>query len=74
MEVKIRLNPDGALAGRPAIVDQEEYRRAPAFRAVADSAVRALQNPRCSPLRLPYASYALWREVVFNFDLEELLR
>ena len=72
--VRILLNPDGTLIGRPYIVDQDRLFREPAFQAFAESAIRALQNPRCSPLRLPLAAYETWREISFNFDTTELLQ
>lgn len=72
--VRIFLHPDGTLSGPPKIEDQARMSRDVAFRAVAESALRALRNPRCSPLRLPVRKYATWREISFNFDPRELLR
>jgi len=36
------------------------------FRAFGESAVRALQQ--CNPLRLPADKYALWQDMIVNFD------
>ena len=72
--IRIRLNPDGTLIGRPRVVDKARLARDPVFQAYAESAVRALQNPRCTPLRLPLESYSAWREISFNFDTRELLQ
>ncbi len=72
--VRIFLNPDGTLNGSPRIEDIGRMGRDPAFRALAESALRALQNPECSPLRLPIKEYDSWREISFNFDPRELLR
>ena len=72
--VRIFLHPDGTLSGRPRVEDRARMSRDVAFRAVAESALRALRNPRCSPLRLPVRKYAAWREISFNFDPRELLR
>ena len=74
VRVRIRLNPDGTLNGKPHIIDQDRLFRDPAFRAFAERAARALQNPRCSPLRLPLAHYRIWRDISFNFDPTELLQ
>jgi hypothetical protein len=30
-------------------------------------------NPRCSPLRLPYDEYDVWKNITFNFDPSEAL-
>ena len=72
--VRIYLKPDGHLSGPPRVEDSKRMRSDFAFRAVAESALRALRNPRCSPLRLPLKSFETWREISFNFDPRELLR
>lgn len=72
--VRIYLKPDGHLSGSPRVEDRKRMDSDLAFRAVAESAIRALRNPRCSPLRLPLKSYETWREISFNFDPRELLR
>ncbi len=72
--VRIYLKPDGHLSGPPEVEDSKRMRSDLAFRAVAESALRALRNPRCSPLRLPLKSFETWREISFNFDPRELLR
>ena len=74
VEISIRLNPDGTLIGSPRIVDRQRLATDPVFRAYAESAKRALQNPRCQPLRLPLDSYKVWQAISFNFDTRELLR
>lgn len=74
VEISIRLNPDGTLIGSPMIVDRRRLATDPVFRAYAESAKRALQNPRCQPLRLPLDSYKVWQAISFNFDTRELLR
>ena len=74
VEIKIELNPDGTLVGSPRVVDRQRLTADPVFRAYAESAVRALQNPDCRPLRLPLDSYRAWREISLNFDSRELLR
>ena len=72
--IRIELNPDGTLIGRPRIVDGRRLNADPVFRAYAESAVRALQNPDCRPLRLPLESYRAWRQISLNFDTRELLQ
>jgi hypothetical protein len=72
--VRIYLKPDGTLSGPPRVEDGKRMLSDGAFRAVAESALRALRNPRCSPLRLPLKSFETWREISFNFDPRELLR
>ncbi len=72
--VRIYLKPDGHLSGPPRVENSSRMRSDLAFRAVAESALRALRNPRCSPLRLPLKSFETWREISFIFDPRELLR
>ena len=72
--VRIYLKPDGHLSGPPRVEDSKRMHSDLAFRAVAESALRALRNPRCSPLRLPLKSFETWREISFNFDPRELLQ
>jgi outer membrane biosynthesis protein TonB len=71
--VRIRLNRDGSLLGNPRVIDTKRFRSDQSFRVVAESAVRALLNPRCSPLRLPYGQYEIWKDITFNFDPSEAL-
>ena len=71
--IRIRLSPDGTLRGAPAILDPNRLASDPYYRAVAESAVRALLNPECRPLRLPLDQYDIWKEITFNFDPGEAL-
>jgi hypothetical protein len=71
--VLIRLNPDGSLGAPPKIEDSGRLGRDPSFRAVAESSLRALRNPQCMPLKLPYDQYDLWKEITFVFDPKEAL-
>ena len=73
VRIEIRLNADGSLRGAPHVLDAPRMGTDRAFRAVAESAVRALLNPRCSPLKLPYDEYDVWKNITFNFDPSEAL-
>jgi hypothetical protein len=44
----------------------------PFFQAAADSAVRAVYQ--CQPYELPKAKYALWRDMILNFDPSDMYR
>lgn len=50
------------------IVDQLRYGSDPLFRAAADSALRALKSPGCTPLHLPDGKYEQWKSMTVNFD------
>lgn len=50
------------------VVDQLRYTSDPLFRAAADSALRALRSPGCTPLNLPEGKYDQWKNMTINFD------
>jgi hypothetical protein len=63
----VQMNQDGT----PTKVDLKDtgrYRNDPVFRAAADSAMRAVSNPRCQPWPLSPEKYNAWRTITFNFD------
>ena len=64
--IRITLNPDGSLRGVPNMQDRSRMGTDDVFRAFGESAIRALQQ--CSPLRLPADKYALWQDMIVNFD------
>ncbi len=73
IEVRIRLNPDGTLRGPPVVGNSRRMQSDYVFRTVAESALRALRNPRCSPLKLPYPQYDIWKDITLNFDPRKAL-
>jgi hypothetical protein len=64
VRLRIQVRPDRTVQ-IVTIEDQARLSRDPIFRAVAESARRAVD--RCSPLDLPADKYALWRDIVTNF-------
>ena len=70
--VKVYMNPDRTVRSA-SVADQLRYSRDSHFRAAADSALRALRNPRCSPLELPEDKYEQWREITIRFDPRQML-
>jgi hypothetical protein len=69
--MRIRLNRDGSIIGQPELI--KSARDNSFYRAVAESARRALQNPQCQPLNLPRQQYEIWKSITFNFDPSEAL-
>jgi len=63
VKIRLKLNKDGTLEGYPTVTNQGS---SPFFQAAADSAVRAVYQ--CQPYALPVAKYALWRDMILNFD------
>jgi hypothetical protein len=64
VKLRIQVRPDRSVYG-VEIKDQARLNRDPKFRAVAESARRAVEA--CSPLSLPPEKYVLWRDIILNF-------
>jgi hypothetical protein len=71
VRLRIQVRPDRTVQ-QVTIQDQARFDRDPTYRAVAESARRAVD--RCSPLQLPPDKYALWRDMVLNFRPEDAMR
>jgi colicin import membrane protein len=69
VKLRLRLNEDGTLVGYPTIANRGS---SPFFQAAADSAVRAVYQ--CQPYTLPSEKYALWRDMILNFDPSDMYR
>jgi hypothetical protein len=72
IEVKAVVNPDGTVQ-EATIIDQGRYGGDPYYRAAAESARRAVLNPRCSPLKLPPDKYDSWRDLDLFFNPKDVL-
>ncbi len=70
VEVRITINPDNS-AGNAQILDMSRYNSNTFYRAAADSAMRALRNPRCTPLNLPPGKYS-GQTMVIVFDPKDM--
>ena len=62
----IEVNPDRTV--KSAKVVNKEKLNDPSFRTAAEAAMRAVNNPDCSPLLLPEDKYDQWKEINFTFD------
>ena len=69
VKLRLQLNEDGTLLGYPTVANSGA---SPFFQAAADSAVRAVYQ--CQPYALPSEKYALWRDMILNFDPSEMYR
>jgi len=72
VEIRVHVNPDGTIR-KARILDAERMQHDPFFRTAAESAYRAVINPRCSPLRLPPEKYELWKIFTLSFNPKEML-
>ena len=69
VKLRLKLKEDGTLVGYPTVANSGS---SPFFQAAADSAVRAVYQ--CQPYELPKAKYALWRDMILNFDPSDMYR
>lgn len=69
VKLRMKLNEDGTLVGYPTVANSGA---SPFFQAAADSAVRAVYQ--CQPYTLPSDKYALWRDMILNFDPSDMYR
>ncbi len=72
VDIKVVMNPDGTVQ-RAEIVDRSRLSGDPFYRAAAESALRAVLHPRCSPLRLPPRKYQQWKRFTLSFNPKELI-
>jgi len=65
--VNIEVNPDRTIKNA-ILVNKERSASDKYFRTAAEAAMRAVNNPECSPLKLPEDKYDQWKEINFTFD------
>lgn len=71
VELSVTVNADRTVANAK-VVDMGKYSSNPFFRAAADSAMRALRNPNCTPLNVPPQKYDQWHQMRIVFDPKEM--
>ena len=69
-EFRVYMNPDGTV--RTATQLNPDRNSDPFFQAAADSALRALRNPHCQPLKLPLDKYDQWQTFTITFDPKDI--
>jgi outer membrane biosynthesis protein TonB len=69
--IKLKLARDGTVL-EAKIMDTTRMTREPSYRSAAESARRAVLNPKCSPLPIPLDKYDQFKEFIFNFDPKEM--
>jgi hypothetical protein len=71
IEIWVNRNPDGTVR-EVKIRNPVHMATDPYFQSAAESARRAVLNPKCNPLKLPPERYDLWKTMVLNFDPKEM--
>jgi hypothetical protein len=69
-EFRVQMNQDGTVRATQLL--NSERLNDPFFQAAADSANRALRNPRCQPLKLPPDKFDQWQTFTITFDPKDL--
>lgn len=72
VEVRVIVNRDRTVQ-QATILDTGRYNRDSYYRAAADAAIRALRNPKCTPLALPADKYEQWKTTIITFNPSEML-
>ena len=71
IEIFVEMNSDGTVR-KAKILDAKRLLSDAFFRTAAESARRAVLNPRCSPLKLPLEKYERWRTITLNFNPRDM--
>ena len=72
VSIRVEMNADGT--PRSAVVDSSSRGQSnPYFQAAADSARRAVLNPRCHPFKLPADKYDRWRTMTLIFNPRDMV-
>lgn len=67
VKVDMTLAPD-AMVTNAKIVDEEKMKSDPYYRAAAESAIRAVRDPKCQPFPLPKHKYKTWKRIILSFN------
>lgn len=71
VDVRVTVN-QARVVTSAEIVDMGRYHSDTFFRAAADSVLRAINSPDCTPLNLPPEKYDQWHEMTINFNPREM--
>ena len=73
VRIKLKLKPDGTIL-RSEILDHARMNKPGQgfYKVLAESALRALRI--CQPLRVPPTGYEKWKDLLLNFDANEMLK
>lgn len=72
VQISVSVNPDGTVR-QAKVVNSRAMKQAPYYQIAAESALRAVLHPNCSPLRLPPNKYKQWKDFTFTFNPKEML-
>ncbi|MCR4378910.1 MAG: energy transducer TonB [Rhodospirillales bacterium] len=71
ISIRITMNPDGTVS-TARVLDNARMATDPFYRTMAESALRAVLNPRCQPFKLPPEKYERWQNMKLNFNPRDM--
>ena len=71
VDIFMVINPDRTLRDA-RVVDTGRYNSDAVYRAVADSALRAVRSTSCSPFELPPDKYNTWNTITVTFNPKDM--
>ena len=69
--VHVVMNRDGTVRDAK-LIDVKRTERDSIFRNAAETALRAVLNPKCHPFKLPPDKYEQWQTIEFNFNPRDM--
>ena len=69
VKLRLKLKRDGMLDNPPQLMNSQS---SPFFAAASDAALRAVWQ--CQPYDMPVKKYAVWRDMILNFDPREMFQ
>mgnify|MGYP001346562958 CR=1 FL=1 len=72
VEIKVMFNKKGSVIDA-RIVNIGRVKRDPFYRTAAESALRAVLNPRCKNAPLPKDKFDKWKNLTLNFDPKSII-
>ncbi|MBU0795942.1 MAG: energy transducer TonB, partial [Alphaproteobacteria bacterium] len=72
VDIFVVMNPD-ATVREARIVNSGRGSSDPFYRSASESALRAVLNPRCSPLKLPRDKFDTWKTMTLSFNPKDML-
>ena len=71
VRIQVEMNSDGT-PRTAVVVDRNKMGSNSFYRAAAESARRAVLNPRCHPFKLPLEKYSHWKTMTLVFNPKEM--
>jgi hypothetical protein len=71
IEMRVTVRPDRTVSSAELL--NPEKGSDTFWRSAAERAIRAVRNPKCSPLKLPPDKYDVWNTIIFTFNPKEML-